>query len=87
MGRDGRSSVIIRVSPFERELLLTCPETEDLTRTMVLDQQRLLGSEEQVTALRDACSDALQRIGFNLGYELTAEGRVLEELIDKLFIR
>lgn len=79
--------MIIRVSPYERELLLMCPETEDLTRTMVLDQQRLLGSEEQVEALRDACSNALQRIGFDVSYDLTAEGRVLEDLIDKLFVR
>ena len=79
--------MIIRVSPYERELLLTCPETEDLTRTMVLDQQSLVGTEEQVDALRDACSEALQRIGFDVSYDLTAEGRVLEDLIDKLFIR
>ena len=79
--------MIIRVSSFERELLLTCPETEDLTRTMVLDQQRLLGSKEQVEALRGACTDALARIGFDGRDELTADGRVLEELIDKLFVR
>lgn len=79
--------MIIQVSSFERELLLTCPETEDLTRTMVLDRQRLLGSEEQVEALRGACTDALARIGFDPRHELTADGRVLEELIDKLFVR
>ena len=87
MGREWRSKVIIQVSPFERELLLTCPETEDLTRTMVLDQQRLLGSEEQVEALRGACTDAMARIGFNGSDDLTAEGRMLEDLIDKLFVR
>ena len=87
MDRDGRSRLIIRVSSFERELLLTCPETEDLTRTMVLDQQKLVGSGEQVEALREACTEALARIGFNVSDELTAEGRVLEDLIDKLFIR
>lgn len=53
----------------------------------MLDQQSLVGSGEQVEALRGACSEALQRIGFNGSYELTAEGRVLEDLIDKLFIR
>lgn len=79
--------MIIQVSSFERELLLTCPETEDLTRTMVLDRQRLLGSEDQVEALRGACTDALARIGFDTRHELTADGRVLEELIDKLFVR
>ncbi|HEY4144920.1 hypothetical protein [Pinirhizobacter sp.] len=79
--------MIIRVSSYERELLLSCPETEDLTRTMVLDQQRLLGSDEQVIALSEACTNALARIGFDVSDELTAEGRVLEDLIDKLFIR
>jgi len=79
--------VIIRVSPLERELLLSCPETEDLTRTMVLDQQSLVGSGEQVEALRGACSEALARIGFDVSDDLTAEGRVLDNLIDKLFVR
>jgi hypothetical protein len=54
---------------------------------MVLDQQRLLGTKEQVEALRGACTDALARIGFDGRDELTADGRVLEELIDKLFVR
>ena len=79
--------MIIRVSPLERELLLSCPETEDLTRTMVLDQQSLVGSGEQVEALRGACSEALARIGFDVSDDLTAEGRVLDNLIDKLFVR
>ena len=79
--------MIIQVSSFERELLLTCPETEDLTRTMVLDQQSLVGSQQQIDALREACSEALQRVGYNASYDLTAEGRVLEDLIDRLFIR
>ena len=79
--------MIIQVSPYERELLLSCAETEDLTRTMVLDQQRLVGSTEQIEALRGACTEALARIGFDVSYELTAEGRVLEDLIDKFFIR
>jgi len=87
MGREWRSRVIIRVSPLERELLLSCPETEDLTRTMVLDQQSLVGSGEQVEALRGACSEALARIGFDVSDDLTAEGRVLDNLIDKLFVR
>jgi hypothetical protein len=79
--------LIIQVSPYERELLLTCPETEDLTRTMVLDQLRLVGSEDQFEALRGACTEALARIGFDACDEPTAEGRVLESVIDKLFVR
>jgi len=46
-----------------------------------------VGTGEQVEALREACTEALARIGFNVSDELTAEGRVLEDLIDKLFIR
>ena len=35
--------------------------------------------------LRDLCGDRLQTHGFGENYELTSEGAVLEELIDRLF--
>lgn len=43
-------------------------------------------SEEQATDLRELCSDWLQSEGFDLKYELTAEGEICERLIDKLYI-
>jgi hypothetical protein len=42
-------------------------------------------TEEDANYLRDACSEQLQRVGFDKDYELTNEGRILEDLIDKSF--
>jgi hypothetical protein len=35
---------------------------------------------------RSAFSDRLAKVGFSLNYELTDEGRTLEELIDRFFV-
>jgi hypothetical protein len=43
-------------------------------------------SEEQADEIRDACGEKLQIVGFGKNYELTNEGRILEDLIDKFFI-
>jgi hypothetical protein len=43
-------------------------------------------SEDQADEIRDKCSEKLQFVGFNEKYELTNEGKLLEDLIDKLFI-
>lgn len=37
--------------------------------------------------IRDWASVELQRKGFNLNYELTPEGKILEELIDLFYIK
>lgn len=36
--------------------------------------------------IRDWASDELQRKGFDINYELTPEGKMLEELIDLFYV-
>jgi len=50
------------------------------------EEMALVGTADQCDALRDACSDLLQRIGFDEEYEPTSEGIALEGLIDKLLV-
>lgn len=43
-------------------------------------------SEDHADETRDLCQNQLQLFGFDAQYELTKEGQILENLIDKLFI-
>jgi hypothetical protein len=36
--------------------------------------------------VRDALTESLARVGFGTNYELTADGRLIDDLIDKLFV-
>ena len=60
---------------------LTMPET---TREK-LRQGTPLNAEE-TDHLRDLCGERLQTHGFGPSYEPTAEGKRLEELVDRLYI-
>ena len=40
--------------------------------------------EDEVSVLRDLCGERLQTEGFDEAYNLTAEGIILEDLVDKL---
>lgn len=42
--------------------------------------------EDDADFLRDRCGERLQVYGFGSKYEPTTEGRLLEDLIDKLFV-
>lgn len=50
------------------------------------DKYALKISEGQADEIRDLCGERLQIAGFNERYELTPEGKILESLVDKLFI-
>ena len=78
----------VPISGFERDLLLAHPETEIVVRELLSWQEEevLNGTPEQCDALREACSDLLQRIGFDEEYAPTIEGAALEGLIDKLLV-
>jgi hypothetical protein len=41
---------------------------------------------DQADEIRDKCSEKLQFVAFNEKYELTNEGKLLENLIDELFM-
>lgn len=43
-------------------------------------------TDDQADELRDCCTDYLDKFGFDENYELTADGKKIEGLIDKLFI-
>lgn len=51
---------------------------------MLVERAVLIGSEDQYNEMRDACSDLLQRIGFDENYAPTKEGNALERLIERL---
>lgn len=42
---------------------------------------------EEADGLRDAVGEELQRVGFDEKYHATAEGSLLEALVDKLLVR
>lgn len=44
-------------------------------------------SDDDADLIRDYCGDQLQKIGFDENYDPTKEGRILESLIDKLFVK
>ena len=44
-------------------------------------------SEDQADDIRDKCSEKLQLVGFDEKYELTPEGKILENLIDEFFVK
>lgn len=75
----------IRISQFENDLLLENPETKSLAISLLRESLVLSGSPDELDNLREACSDLLQRIGFDAEYSPTKEGAALEMLIDKLF--
>ena len=43
-------------------------------------------SEDQADEIRDLCGQQLQAVGFDIKYELTSEGKILESLVDKFFV-
>lgn len=43
-------------------------------------------SDATADDIRDLCSEKLQKIGFDENYNLTEQGKVLEELIDAFFV-
>ena len=51
------------------------------------DNQFIIEIDENAAdAIRDWASDELQKKGFDLNYELTHEGEILENLIDAFYI-
>lgn len=62
--------------------------------TLTYDLQQVLSankggceiSDDQADELRDCCIECLDEIGFDDNYELTLDGKKLDELVDKLFI-
>lgn len=77
----------IEITAFDRDLLLSHPETMAIAEKLLVEKSVLIGTEGQYNEMRDACSDLLQRIGFDENYEPTKEGVALESLIDRLLVQ
>ena len=83
------------VAPLPK-LALTADEVEYLSEVLGPTSQvpdlghRLRAGQkltvDEIDLLRDECGERLQQVGFDEHYVPTSEGRVLETLIDKLFI-
>lgn len=43
-------------------------------------------SDDQADEIRDLCGEQLQLVGFDEKYDLTPEGELLEDLVDKFYI-
>ena len=43
-------------------------------------------AEDEADEIRDLCGEHLQLVGFDEKYEPTAEGKILEDLVDKFYI-
>jgi hypothetical protein len=43
-------------------------------------------TEDQADEIRDLCGEQLQLVGFDEKYDLTPEGEMLENLVDKFYI-
>ena len=47
---------------------------------------KLLISEDIMDDIRNCCGEQLQLVGFDEDYNLTRAGKILEQLIDKLYV-
>lgn len=52
----------------------------------VHDKWNINISSDVIDEIRDLCSEMLQIVGFNKNYELTEQGKILEELIDAFYV-
>ncbi len=67
-------------------ILTILPLTPDMSQVLQAIYEGGEISDDQADELRDCCTNRLDEIGFDENYELTTEGKKLEQLIDKLFI-
>ncbi|MBS0622248.1 MAG: hypothetical protein JSR80_04755 [Verrucomicrobia bacterium] len=85
---------VLKIELNEDEYNYLCKASflEDKYRGLLFSSARcnnnymLIISEDAADEIRDLCGEQLQVAGFNEVYELTAEGEILENLIDKFFI-
>lgn len=71
----------IKLSNLELKLLLTQVLKDEPKKKFSINF-----SEDDVEKIHDLIGNRLQEIGFDENYELTTEGIILEDLIDKFLI-
>ena len=77
----------VQISPEQLKLLEGADETKGLLESFLVrgDALALEGSGYPLAEFRSAIEDLLIRIGFDADYNANPNGRLLEDLIDKLF--
>lgn len=85
--------MIIILTETEREFLVTIVLKNDLSLMKIIEQSekdngKYLIDIDSVLAdeIRDLCSEQLQISGFDENYNLTNEGKLLENLIDIFYV-
>ena len=76
-----------KISQEQLDLLESAEETRELVKPLVTREPVLAleGEAYPISELRSACEDVLIRIGFDKDYNPNFYGKMLEDLIDKLF--
>lgn len=77
----------VQISPEQLILLEDADETKGLLESFLVRGEALTleGSGYPSAEFRSAIEDLLIRIGFDADYNANPSGRLLEDLIDKLF--
>jgi hypothetical protein len=77
----------IQFEYLKSNLLLDQKELEEyFNHRSILDRYVVDIPDDKLDEIRDWAGEKLQKIGFNINYEPTNEGKILEEIID-LFYR
>ena len=80
--------MILLTSQEIRFMLTVLPLTVDLRgviEALVSEPNKII-SDDMADELRDMCTERLDTHGFDEDYNPTEEGKILESLIDKLYI-
>lgn len=77
----------IRISPEQLSLLESHDETSGMLPELLIRERHLMlvGDGERMADFRSQIMDLQVRIGFDENYNPTKSGRLLEDLIDKVF--
>jgi hypothetical protein len=81
----------VKLTPEEIELFLGWPSASEQVKNNIISSDAkntiLEVTESGADTLRDLCGDRLQVEGFDENYQPTKLGRILESLIDKLYVK
>ena len=82
--------MIVRLSRSQLDFLkYNLATVQDVFRANVIEENQSVVvevDEETADEIRDWALDQLQIRGFDINYELTSEGKLLEEIIDLFYI-
>jgi len=53
---------------------------------IIVENKSIEGNDDLINVIRDWAGERQQIIGFDENYELTSDGKILEDIIDKLYL-